>query len=245
MNVRSIFVTGTDTGVGKTIVAASIAKNMREAGEDVLVMKPYASGIVPGNEEQSDSALLAAAAGMPFDLEKISPARFELPLAPASAARREQKSIDHAAVLAATRAATTEGRFSIIEGVGGAAVPLVARYLVSTFLRDLKIPALIVARSALGTINHSLMTIEHLHARGIPIAGIIFVRQSGGELSLAEEVGPAAVKELVLIRSFGLVPFVPGLEESCSLDQRMGNLPSDCTAIQNFCETWRDATHPG
>lgn len=229
----ALFVTGTGTGVGKTIVAASLARAFRERGIDVGVCKPFASGAVPGCDWRDDDALLLKeAAGCSDPLSEISPQRFAAPLAPLSAARLEARIVDVEAALRSAREVIGRHRVTIIEGVGGIAVPLTENVLVSDFARELGVPVLIVASSALGTINHSLLTIEHLRARKVEISGIIFVRGNNGALSLAETTGPDVVVELGGVESFGIVPFCGDLNNAQTAAEAASGLPWDCAAIR-------------
>ena len=235
--MSALFVTGTGTEVGKTIVAASLARALRERGIDVGVSKPFASGISAESDwRHNDAMLLREAADVSDPIETISPIRFAAPLAPLSAAKIEGLVMDLPAAIALTRAAIRRHTLTIIEGIGGIAVPLTEQTLVSDFARELEVPVLIVAPSGLGTINHSLLTIEHLKARQIAVAGIVFVRSSVGELGLAEQTGPAVVAELSGIESFGIVPFCPGIQEAQSAETAVSFLPWNCPATQRLAE---------
>lgn len=236
----ALFITGTDTGVGKTVVTAALARHLRNRGVRVGVMKPFASGV--GGAEQvtgpEDAELLREAAGLAGQpIASIGPVRLRLPLAPLSAAREEGLELDILGVLDRVRDCIARYEMLLIEGIGGVAVPLADEVLVSGFIHELAVPALVVARSALGTINHSLLTIEHLRIRGVPVAGIVFVRSADGDLTPAEATGPAVIEEFSAVRNFGLTPFCPALADSSStLEQRLAALPSECEAIQAIAD---------
>ena len=234
--MSSLFVTGTDTGVGKTVVSAAIAMRLRQSGHDVGVMKPFLS-LDPADHSLTDGELLRAAAGLDEPDGLTCPAVFRHPLAPISAALLEDRSLDTGAVLQAARACAARHAFTIFEGIGGAAVPLTAATLVSDFAAALGAPVLIVARSALGTINHSIMTIEHLRSRGATILGIVFVRACEGELSLAEETGPPVVTDLTGVRSFGMLPWIPGLAAARTAAAYCEQLPVLCDSVSEIVET--------
>lgn len=231
-----LFVTGTDTGVGKTVVSAAIALRLRESGHDVGIMKPFLS-LDPADQSPTDAELLRTAAGLDEPDGLTCPAVFNHPLAPISAALLERRNVDTAAVLDAARNYATRHAVTVFEGIGGAAVPLTANTLVSDFAAALGAPVLIVARSALGTINHSLMTIEHLRARGATVHGIVFVRACEGELSLAEETGPPVVTDLTGVRSFGMPPWISGLAAARTAAAYCEQLPVLCNAISEIVET--------
>lgn len=171
--IRGLFVTGTDTGVGKTTVACRLARALRARGLDVGVMKPVETGCGP-ELVPADALLLREAAGSPDPLEAICPCRYVEPLAPAVAARLAgavAPDLDQMATLARELAARHE--VLLIEGAGGALVPLDERHMVADLIRRLDVPALIVARAGLGTLNHTLLTVEALRSRGNAIAGIV------------------------------------------------------------------------
>jgi dethiobiotin synthetase len=233
MAQTAIFITGTDTGVGKTLVAASLARALRERGCDVGVIKPFATGLGPGHHwRDDDAALLACAAGCAEPPDAICPVRFRDPLAPLIAAQMENRHVDVAGAAEAVAAMIGRHEITLVEGVGGAAVPLAASVLVSDFVRLLGIPCLIVARSALGTINHTVLTAQHLRAKGVDISGAVFVRHSGGTPTLAEETGPACAAETAQVHNHGTVPFVESYDSAPSLDARVQVLPWNCRPIQ-------------
>jgi dethiobiotin synthetase len=171
--MRGLFVTATDTGVGKTIVAASMLAALRARGERVAAFKP----VVTGTDEPSDPAwppddtLLAAAAGM--HAEDVAPARFGPPVSPHLAAALAGEQLDPAALRAAFAVRAAEADAVVAEGVGGLLVPLTPDYLVRDLVRDLGLPLAIAARPGLGTINHTLLTIEAARAAGLAVAGVV------------------------------------------------------------------------
>ncbi|HZV75371.1 MAG TPA: dethiobiotin synthase [Conexibacter sp.] len=171
--MRGLFVTATDTGVGKTIVAASMLAALRARGERVAAFKP----VVTGTDEPSDPAwppddtLLAAAAGM--HAEDVAPARFGPPVSPHLAAALAGEQLDPAALRAAFAVRAAEADAVVAEGVGGLLVPLTRDYLVRDLAHDLGLPLAIAARPGLGTINHTLLTIEAARAAGLAIAGVV------------------------------------------------------------------------
>lgn len=169
--MRGIFVTGTGTGVGKTVVAAAIARTLVLAGEKVAVFKPVESGLdQPG---ESDHARLRRAAGSAQSDEEIAPYRYGPPASPHLAARLADEEIDPLRLLAAARAAAAGADALICEGVGGLLVPLARRYLVRDLAAELGLPLVIAATPGLGTINHSLLTIEAARAAEITLSGIV------------------------------------------------------------------------
>ncbi|OGR83916.1 MAG: dethiobiotin synthase [Elusimicrobia bacterium RIFCSPLOWO2_01_FULL_54_10] len=165
--MKGIFITATGTGVGKTVVAAGIARHLKENGVDVGVMKPIASG------GQEDAQFLMQAAGVEDSLEAINPVFLEHPLAPYESARMEKRKIDLKSVARAYQALAQRHAVMVVEGVGGVRVPLTKNQDVTHLIRLLKLPALVVASASLGTINHTLLTLEALKKEKITVVGIV------------------------------------------------------------------------
>ena len=171
--VRGCFVTGTDTGVGKTVVAAAIAAALRARGERVAAFKPVLTGTdePPGPDWPADDVLLAAAAGM--QPEDVAPLRFGPPVSPHLAASLAGRTLDPAALVASFARTTADAEAVVVEGVGGLLVPLRQDYLVRDFACALALPLVIAARPGLGTINHTLLTIEAARSAGLHVAGVV------------------------------------------------------------------------
>ena len=172
--MRGLFVTATDTGVGKTEVACALVSGARAAGLDVGAMKPAQSGVTPG--EPSDAERLLAAAGGGDPIELVCPYEFEAPLAPAVAARLGGVEISLARILAAARALASRHAALVVEGAGGLLVPLTARETYADLAVALGLPVLVVARAGLGTVNHAALTVEALRRRGLVVAGLVLNR---------------------------------------------------------------------
>jgi len=160
-----IFVTGTGTGVGKTVVAAITAQVMREAGNDVAVFKPVVTGLdEPGPH---DHALLRMAAHSTQSDDEIAPYRYGPAVSPHLAAAQAGEEIERGRLLAATKKAAESADTLVCEGVGGLFVPLSEKYLVIDFAVDLGLPLIIATSPGLGTINHTLLTIEAARMHGL------------------------------------------------------------------------------
>ena len=192
MKPRGLLVAGTDTGVGKTSVAAGLARLLRDRGVDVGVMKPAATGVPP----DGDADLLRAAAGCDDPLDLVSPLRLRDPLAPAAAAEREGSSPDPASLLRAFAALAARRRFVVVEGVGGLLVPVAWNWTLADMAREFALPVLLVARAGLGTLNHVALTLEAARARELRVLGVVLVREHGGPPGLAEETNPASLRRL-------------------------------------------------
>jgi dethiobiotin synthetase len=172
--MRGLFVTGTDTGVGKTEVCCALLALARLAGRDVGVMKPAESGVGPG--EPSDSERLREAAGVSDEPALVCPHRFAAPLAPAVAARLAGVEIRLEAILQAAATLAARHRALLVEGAGGLLVPLTPSQTYADLAVALGLPVLLVARAGLGTVNHVALTVEALGARGLVVAGVILNR---------------------------------------------------------------------
>jgi len=169
--LSGLFVTGTDTGCGKTSVACVLAQALRSAGRTVAVLKPVETGCEAG--VATDAVALARAAGDHRSLDDVCPYRFALPAAPNVAARAEQADIDLARIERAYRAARDQADAVLVEGAGGALVPVTDQCDMLGLVRRLELPLLVVARATLGTINHSLLTLEAARARGLEVLGLV------------------------------------------------------------------------
>jgi len=175
--VRGLFVTGTDTGVGKTILSGALLAAMAGEGERVRAYKPVLTGLDEPAEIGAhgrwprDHELLAAAAGM--DPELVAPSRYGPAVSPHLAASLAGERIDPARLLAGARTAAEQGHTLIVEGVGGLLVPLADAYTVRDLAAALGLGVLIAARPALGTINHTLLSIEAARAAGLDVRAVV------------------------------------------------------------------------
>lgn len=168
-----IFITGTDTGVGKTVVAAALAWSLKQRGIAVGVMKPIETGVDSAGEIFSDSACLRNAAGVEDAMELISPYRFPAPLAPLAAARLMGRTIDLDHVVDAYHQLCTKHSYLVVEGVGGVMVPIRADCSVLDLMARLGLPAVLVGPAILGGVNHVLLTVDKLRSRGIQVAAVM------------------------------------------------------------------------
>ncbi|HEX3392847.1 MAG TPA: dethiobiotin synthase [Solirubrobacteraceae bacterium] len=168
--MRGLFVTGTGTGVGKTIVSAALLAAMRAAGEPVRAYKPVVTGLdEPPGQWPPDHELLACAAGM--SPEEVAPLRYGPAVSPHLAAALASESIDPADLVA--RAREHPQRTVVVEGVGGLLVPLTADFTVRDLAVELDLPLVIAASPGLGTINHTLLTLEAARAVGLDVQAVV------------------------------------------------------------------------
>ncbi|MBH0181203.1 MAG: dethiobiotin synthase, partial [Nitrospira sp.] len=157
---HGIFITGTDTGVGKTLVAAAVALALKKQGFEVGVMKPIETGVSPSKTGQSDAARLRSIIDSEDQFGAVCPYPFTLPVAPLAAAQAERQAINPEVIKKIYRLLSDRYDYMVVEGVGGVLVPITPDSDVMDLMAQLKLPAVIVGRSGLGGINHALLTIE-------------------------------------------------------------------------------------
>ena len=185
--MSTLFVTGTGTGIGKTVVTAALCRELRAAGRPVRALKPVLSGYDPAERHESDPGVLLASPGEPVTddaVAAIAPWRFRAPLSPDMAAAREGRRLDVGEIVAFCR--TAEGDPLPVEGIGGAMVPLDDAHTVLDWIADLGAPALLVAGSYLGTISHTLTTLAAIGGRGVTVAGLVISESEQSPVPLAE-----------------------------------------------------------
>lgn len=220
--MNGYFVTGTDTNVGKTYVTCAVARRAVARGHKVFAFKPIETGCehTPSGFRGADQELLANAAGNWQQGELRGLYRFPLPAAPLVAAEAAQTTIDLAQVVDTARRGVAESQatLTLVEGAGGWRVPITLEADMSTLARELALPVLIVARAGLGTINHTLLTIEAVQRDGLPLAGVV-LSQRADDNSVAVHSNRMEILRrwsgLVLILSTepsildGLIPTLP------------------------------------
>lgn len=215
---RGLFITGTDTGVGKTVVTGALAAALRRRGLDVGVMKPVQSGATRTQAGMSatDAEFLSRVAGVEDPPELVCPVRLEAPLAPSVAARMEGREVRREEILAAYRELCRRHPTMLVEGAGGLAVPIAGSYLISDLARDMDLPLLVVARPSLGTINHTLLTVHFARAAGLEVLGVV-INNYPAEPGLAERTSPRIIEELAGAPILGLVSHEPGIDTEAGL----------------------------
>jgi dethiobiotin synthetase len=202
--MRGLFVTATDTGVGKTEVACALVSGARAAGLDVGAMKPAQSGLAPG--EASDAERLREAAGGGDPLELVCPYQFEPPLAPGVAARLAGVEISLPRLVEAARTLASRHAALVVEGAGGLLVPLTPSQTYADLAVALGLPVLVVARAGLGTVNHAALTIEALRARGLALAGVVLNRTGPGDDASVPH-NAAEIERMTGVRVLATLPY--------------------------------------
>ncbi|MFQ5672620.1 MAG: dethiobiotin synthase [Nitrospinales bacterium] len=229
MSAKGFFITGTDTGVGKTVVTACLASLFRKHHVNAGVMKPVETGVTSGGGKISDAEFLLRASGVRDTLPEVSPCRLTTPASPYQAARLENRSVDTAEITGAFYRLAQRHDLMLVEGIGGLLTPITRTFRVIDLVAEWSLPLIVVSRLTLGTINHTLLTIGAAESLGIKLAGVIFNHPDDGATSAIEKTAPAAVRELSGVRVLGELPFIrdvssfpakllAGIEESIDFD---------------------------
>lgn len=214
---RGLFITGTDTGVGKTVVAAGLAAWCKAHGGDVGVMKPIATGGIRLSQDgrtrlvSSDALLLSHAAGVDDPWSLINPVCYREPLAPYAASLKVHQPVDWSRIRQAFHVLTMRHPFLIVEGIGGLLVPLSRRRTVVDLIRMLRLPVLIVARLRLGTLNHTLLTVETASRAGVRVVGVVLnaadAPTADPDVQLAERTNPSVLTSCLSVPLLGTLPY--------------------------------------
>ena len=223
---HGIFITGTGTEIGKTVIAGGFAASLKALGTNVGVMKPISTG------DTADARFLKHAAQVDDALSLINPIYLRHPLAPAVAARMEEKEIDLSHIETAFAKLQRKYDFVIVEGVGGIAVPIQDDFLVVHLINTLQLPILIVAQAGLGTLNHTLLTVGFARQFNIQIAGIVLNGLRPELAGLAEATNPLEIERLTGVPVIGVVPY----------DKKLDTAYPDVTFLAEFMNqhiAWR------
>ncbi|MDE1867276.1 MAG: dethiobiotin synthase [Thaumarchaeota archaeon] len=206
--MKSYFITGTDTGVGKTAITAALAASLRKRNIDVGVMKPVASGIARKTGfRSSDVTLLHEAAQVNDNEEMINPVFLPLPVSPFDAAKILNLKIDMKIVFERFHSLLKVHQMLLVEGIGGIMTPIARDFFVADMIKEMGLETIIVTRATLGTLNHTVMTVRMCKEYGIPVKGII-INYFDEKGSPAERNAPSTLHEITGLTILGTVPFV-------------------------------------
>lgn len=206
--MKSYFVTGTDTGVGKTAITAALAASLRKRGIDVGVMKPIATGIPQKNGFKSaDVTLLHEAAKVNDSEEVINPVFLTVPSSPYDATKALGLKIDMKIIREKFQHLLKIHQMLLVEGIGGIMTPITKDFFVADMIKEMKLETIIVTRSTLGTLNHTLMTFRMCKEYGITVKGMI-INYFDEKGSLAERNAPSTLHEITGLPILGIIPFV-------------------------------------
>ena len=216
-----LFITATDTGVGKTLVTGAIARLLTNAGQKVGVFKPVASGCRHDRQGlvSGDAEFLALCAQTDYPLSVITPVCYKTPAAPLACAEYERTPVDFEAIAAAYRYLCNTCDVVLVEGIGGALVPLTETETILDLAVVFDLPTVVVARAQLGTINHSLLTLATVRAAGLPVAGVVINGYNALAADVAEETAPDIIARCGQTNILTILPNDP---ESCVEEGRLG-----------------------
>ncbi len=207
--MQALFITGTDTGVGKTQTACLIARQAAAAGLRVGAYKPVCSGAEHGPNGQfvwEDVQRLAAAINVPATHDEICPQRFLAPLAPPIAARREGRTVDAGRLRSGLDAWRDRVDLLLIEGAGGFLCPVTDSMSIADLAQEFGFPLILAARPGLGTINHTLLTIEAARRRNLRVMGVILCETANDQEDASIEGNPAEIESRGGVPVFGTIP---------------------------------------
>jgi len=213
---HGVFITGTDTGVGKTVVTAAVAAVFVKNGYAVGVMKPIETGVAASTGARSDAARLRAAAGSSDAPDEIRPYVFRRPLAPLDAARLEKRRVSFSTIMQAFHTLRVRHEMLLVEGVGGVYVPVTASLNVSDLIYRMKLSVIVVGRAGLGGINHALLTLAALRRRKIPVLALVLNRTHPARTATARAQDRST---LCLLRQRAGVPVIGPLPCLSVLDR--------------------------
>ncbi|WP_420264021.1 dethiobiotin synthase [Candidatus Magnetominusculus dajiuhuensis] len=216
--MRGFFVTGTDTGVGKTVVSALMAVLLMEKGFNVIVRKPIETGCADVNNTliPKDGLFLKTITGSTEDLKVITPIRFAHPLAPLAAATAENTTIDIAEIYKSFDCIDNSS-VAIVEGIGGLLVPITETFFASDLIKKLNLPVILVSSNRLGTINHTLLSLEYMKNKAITVAGLVFNNTTSvRDMSVNTNIG--LIRRLTAVPIIATVPFLDTIDYNTLAD---------------------------
>jgi|TARA_B100001105_G_scaffold21468_1_gene15308 dethiobiotin synthetase len=210
--LQSLFITGTDTDVGKTYVTAGLAASFYEMGVDIGVMKPFAAGTAQKNGFKSEDVKILSDAAHVSDPENlINPQFFPIPASPYTAWKKLKTKPKIATVLSSFKKLSKLHDTILVEGMGGVMTPILKDYFITNLIKEMKIPTIIVTRTKVGTVNHTLMTVMMCQKYKIPIKGIIINNFDNGYPinQLTKDL-----ENLTGVKVLGSVPFIKDMSNA-------------------------------
>lgn len=235
---KGFFITGTDTAVGKTIITAALIKAVKLLGLRVCGMKPIETGckkidcrlqiadckfkdrvLIP-----SDGMFLKEMAGMDDSIDFVTPIRFENSIAPFTASEIEGIPVDIDKIQKAYKVLSKKYEVVIVEGIGGLLVPIKKDYFVLDLAEELGLPVIVVSMPGLGTINHTMLTVNYAIKEGLDIAGIIINYSHPPENTIAENTNPEVLKEISHVPIIGIFPYLKDFESDTIESAAVKNL---------------------
>ena len=212
MVLKSLFITGTDTDVGKTYITAGLAITLRKMSIDVGVMKPFAAGVAQKKGYKSEDVEILSKSAQTHDPENlVNPQFFPIPASPYTAWKKLKIKPKIPLVLSSFKKLSDMHEMVLVEGVGGILTPILKDYYVTNLIKDMKIPTIIVTRSKVGTVNHTLMTVKMCEKYKIPIKGIIINNfdNDGYPINQLKK----DLEDLTKVKVLGSIPFINDMSD--------------------------------
>jgi dethiobiotin synthetase len=212
---KGFFITGTDTGVGKTLIAGAFITTVQFLGKRVCGMKPVESGCSGQGEVliPYDGMFLKQVSHADEPLALVTPCCLESPLAPLAAAEVDRRDLDISGIGRAFSELSARYEALVVEGIGGLMVPIAKGYYVLDLAKEMGLPLVVVARPGLGTINHIMLTVHCALKAGLTVAGIVINYTQPPENSLAEETNPKLLSQISPVPIIGIFPYLRSKEE--------------------------------
>jgi dethiobiotin synthetase len=216
---KGLFITATDTGAGKTLISGAIAKIISQTGKTVGVFKPIATGCKKVNQKfiSEDAEFLSHCSNANLSQEIITSIKFKIPASPYACEKAEKKKVVLRKIFDAYEQICRNSDFVIAEGIGGVKVPITAGFDVLDLAKALKLPVVIVARAKLGTINHTLLTIEAVRQKGLLLAGIVINGYDEKTKDYAEKSNAEIICKLGKVKILAVVPY----DKKSSVEKKM------------------------
>ena len=210
--MKSLFITGTDTDVGKTYITAGLGVSFRKMGIDVGVMKPFAAGRAQKKGYKSKDIVIISRAAQACDPENlVNPQFFPIPASPYTAWKNLKTKPKISTILSSFKKLTKLHDMILVEGMGGIMTPILKDYYVTNLIKEMKIPTVIVTRSKVGTVNHTIMTCKMCEKYKIPVKGIIINNFNAGypvkELT-------RDLQNLTGVKVLGSIPFIKDMSDT-------------------------------
>jgi dethiobiotin synthetase len=221
--VKGLFVTATDTGVGKTVVTAGLARAFREHGWATGVAKPVQSGNL-ADDPAGDAMLLRRWAGLDESPAEICPYAFRAPLAPLIAARLEGRSVELDAVVEAVHRLDARHDLVLVEGAGGLLVPVGEDWTIADLAARLALPLLVVGRAGLGTVNHTLLTLSEARRHGLEVVAVVLNGKTD-DLDRSHETNAELIESFGEVAVIGEVPWIEADDPARLPDLVAGHIP--------------------
>lgn len=211
--MKSLFITGTDTDVGKTYITAGLAVTLRKMGIDVGIMKPFAAGSAQKKGFKSEDVEILSKAAQVNDPENlVNPQFFPMPASPYTAWKTMKIKPNIGSVISSFKKLSKLHQMLLVEGMGGIMTPILKDYFVTDLIKEMKIPSVLVTRTKVGTVNHTIMTVKMCEKYGIPIKGIIVNDFDSDGYKTKELIRD--LKSLTGVPILGIIPFIEDMGDS-------------------------------